>query len=128
MLIMGVAPILAPLAGSLVLSVAGWRWIFAVLALFGALLLLWVHVSMEESLPAAEVKPLRWGSMFSSYADTHGDGRFTSYALRLALVHAGMFAYITGARFVLLSLYRAAAEHLGSTVGLIRLARIAAAH
>lgn len=50
MLVMGLAPILAPLIGGAVLAASGWRAIFWIHA-GAAVLLLWlVHARMEESL------------------------------------------------------------------------------
>ena len=51
MLIMGVAPILAPILGSHILALAGWRGIFVVITLIGVVLLITVWKVMAESLP-----------------------------------------------------------------------------
>ena len=52
MLVMGLAPILAPIMGGWILALASWRAIFGVLALFGfaTLLLSWRH--LPETRPA----------------------------------------------------------------------------
>lgn len=128
MLIMGAAPILAPLAGSLVLTLAGWRWIFAALAVFGAVVLLCVDRMMEESLDPETVQPLRWSSIFRQYAATFSDGQFLGYTLCMSLAQAGMFAYIAGSPFVLITLYGVPAEHYGWIFGLNAVGLIGAAH
>src|SRR5690625_3073726 len=53
MLVIGVAPLLAPTAGSFIADVAGWRAIFAVLALLGAGLMLVMWRFLPETLPPA---------------------------------------------------------------------------
>src|SRR3546814_13132726 len=51
MLVMGVAPILAPVLGAYVLEVADWPAIFWVLGLFGLLCIAAVTLGLPESLP-----------------------------------------------------------------------------
>src|SRR5690606_36766159 len=55
MLVMGVAPILAPLGGGLLLQLFGWQSIFLGLVLFSALclvaVLLWLPETRPQSLP-----------------------------------------------------------------------------
>src|SRR5215217_3945377 len=51
MLVTGLAPILAPLAGAQVLNVTSWRGIFLVLAVLSALLALLVAFGLRETLP-----------------------------------------------------------------------------
>ncbi len=50
-LVSGVAPVLAPLAGSLLLSVMPWRGIFWVLAAYGTVMLVSAIVFLPETLP-----------------------------------------------------------------------------
>ena len=45
-----VIPMLAPSLGQIVLLVAGWRWIFAVMGLLGAVMGLWVALRLPETL------------------------------------------------------------------------------
>ncbi len=56
--ILGLAPLLAPLAGSVLLVVADWRAIFCALAGFATLLGLATLAFVPESLPAAARRPL----------------------------------------------------------------------
>src|SRR3954449_651048 len=51
MLVTGLAPILAPLAGAQVLAVTSWRGIFVVLAILAALITLLVALGLRETLP-----------------------------------------------------------------------------
>src|SRR6266705_566720 len=51
MLVNGLAPILAPLFGGLLLRFTSWRGVFIVLAVIGALLLLAAATSLGETLP-----------------------------------------------------------------------------
>src|SRR5215213_2139344 len=51
MLIIGVAPILAPILGGQILEVTSWRGIFVMLAAFGAIIGLAVAVGLPETLP-----------------------------------------------------------------------------
>ena len=55
--IMGVAPVLAPMAGGFIDSVAGYRAIFFVTAAMGAAILLAMHVRLSETLSREHVPP-----------------------------------------------------------------------
>ncbi|MDQ0138622.1 Bcr/CflA family multidrug efflux MFS transporter [Cupriavidus necator] len=117
MLVMGVAPILAPIVGGAILTVSGWRAIFWVLALAGLLILLLVHLRMEESLDRRHAASLRLGTVARSYAELLRDREFLGYSLSAGFGSAGMFAYISGSPFVLIELHRIAPSHYGFVFG-----------
>lgn len=117
MLVMGVAPILAPIVGGAILSVSGWRAIFWVLAVAGMLILLLVHLRMEESLDRRHAAPLRLGTVATSYAELLRDREFLGYSLSAGFGSAGMFAYISGSPFVLIELHGIAPSHYGFVFG-----------
>jgi len=117
MLVMGVAPILAPLAGGYVLTWFGWRSIFWVLALFGAGCLAAVLFRLPETMPGSASRPqLRFA--LAEYLTLLRDRRFLGYTLAGGFAQAGMFAYISGSPFVFIDLYGVAADHYGWLFGM----------
>jgi DHA1 family bicyclomycin/chloramphenicol resistance-like MFS transporter len=116
MLVVGIAPILAPLAGGLLLQTLGWTSIFNVLFAFGALCLVAVYLWLPESLaPDAVHAPL--SGALGQYVRLLGDRVFIGYALAGGVAMAGMFAYIAGSPFVFIQLYGVPAEHYGWLFG-----------
>src|SRR5690606_27196402 len=105
MLIMGVAPILAPLVGGQVLGLAGWRAIFWVMALIGAVLLFFIVRTMRESLAPDRVVLLSWTNIGRNYGELLRDRRFMAFALAGGLGTAGMFSYITASPRVFIEFF-----------------------
>lgn len=126
MLVMGLAPILAPLAGGWMLAVANWRGIFFVQAAFGAACLLWGSLGLRESRPADSIQPLRLATVLRTYARLLRDPLFLFPTLAGGFGMAGMFAYIVGSPFVLIALYRVDEQHYGLLFGLNAFGLIAA--
>lgn len=125
MLVMGLAPILAPIIGGAVLGVFGWRAIFWLLCGASLLILLVVHRYMEESLDHASAMPLRLGRVLSNYGELLRDRGFVGYSLSAGCAQAGMFAYIAGSPFVLIELHGIAPSHYGFVFGTNALGLIA---
>lgn len=126
MLVMGAAPIVAPTIGGQMLRVLDWRWIFWILSIAGAATIAIVHLRLRETLPADRRRPLRIGSIFSTYARLVADRRFMAYALPSGLAMTGMFAYVTGSPHVFIELHGVAPADYGWLFGLNALALIAA--
>lgn len=127
-LVMGLAPILAPLAGSYLLVVSDWRTIFVMLSLFGGLCLLALWRGLTESHPPSTT-PLRLRKVLSAYGQLLQDRIFMSHTLASALVFTGLFAYIAGSPFVLMQLHGLSPQHYGwifggNALGLIVAAQI----
>ncbi|MCV7175732.1 multidrug effflux MFS transporter [Mycolicibacterium sphagni] len=101
MLILGVAPIVAPSLGAAVLLKASWHWVFAVLIVLAGALLVVAALALPETLPPVNRRPLRVRSIVSTYLSLLKDLRFVTLVLVGALGMAGLFAYIAGAAFVL---------------------------
>lgn len=118
MLALGLAPILAPVAGSLLLKVMGWREIFAILGIAGTILLLAVHFNMHETLSRHTAERLGVAGTFKRYADLFRDRQFIMYVLIIALPFGAMFAYVAGAPYVIIELYEVPAVHFGWLFGL----------
>ena len=117
MMVMGIAPVLAPLAGGYLLTWLGWRSIFWVLALFGVACLLAVKFGLPETLPKSMARvPL--SSALANYASLLTDRRYLGYALSGGFGQAGMFAYISGSPFVFIDLYGVPAHAYGWLFGL----------
>ncbi|WP_211471104.1 Bcr/CflA family multidrug efflux MFS transporter [Collimonas humicola] len=117
MLVMGLAPILAPLIGGAVLKLWGWRVIFGGLAGFGLFCLLAIHYTMQETLDRHKAEPLHLGRTLKQYGRLLLDRQFVAYSLVGGLIQGGMFAYITGSSFVLIELHGIKPEHFGFVFG-----------
>jgi len=116
MLVMGLAPILAPLLGGLLVNTTGWQSIFLVLAGFSALAGLAVALGLPESLPASVPRQPLSGAL-RQYGRLFGDRVFLGHALTGGIAVAGMFSYIAGSPFVFIKLYGVPAEHFGWLFG-----------
>jgi len=118
MLVMGAAPILAPLAGGQFLLFTGWRGIFAFLALFGGLSLWGTLAWLPESLPAQRRVARRGGEMLAIYAGLLRHRRYLCYALALGAVAGLNFAYIAGAPQLFIELHGISPQAFGILFGL----------
>ena len=117
MLVMGIAPILAPLIGGEVLKLWGWRVIFGGLTCFGLICLIAIHTTMQETLKRQDTAPLHLGRVLKQYGSLLMDRQFLAYAVCGGLLQAGMFAYITGSPFVLIELHGIKPENFGWVFG-----------
>ncbi|WP_426150255.1 multidrug effflux MFS transporter [Pseudomonas sp. DC3000-4b1] len=116
MLVMGLAPILAPVLGGFLVNTTGWQSIFLVLTLFSACCGLAVYFGLPESLPADRPR-LPLSGALTQYGRLLREGRFVGHALTGGVAMAGMFAYIAGSPFVVIKLYGVPAEHFGWVFG-----------
>ncbi len=105
MLVLGVAPVLAPSLGAAVLLHASWHWIFGALVLIAGALLVVAVAALPETLPVDQRRPLRVRGIVTTYGELLRDPRFMTLALVGALGMSGLFAYIAGAAFVLQGSY-----------------------
>ncbi|MFI4986318.1 MAG: Bcr/CflA family multidrug efflux MFS transporter [Alphaproteobacteria bacterium] len=126
-LVMGIAPMIAPLLGGQVLLVAGWRVIFWLLAGFGVLAIGATLSLLHETLPHA--KRARGGllTLARGYGAPLTHGRFLGYAASGALVYGGLFAYLSGSPLVLIMLYGVPPERFGLIFGMNVLGMLLAA-
>jgi len=125
MLVMGLAPILAPLAGGQLLPHTGWRGIFWVMAAGALVLLIVVTRYLPESLPAARVTPLAWRTITGNYGALLKHRRFMLYSLAGGLGSAGMFAYIAGSPRIFIEHFGVSPQHYGWLFGANAMALVA---
>ena len=116
MLVMGLAPILAPMLGGLLVNTTGWQSIFLVLTFFSALVGLAVALGLPESMPVHVPRQPLSGAL-RQYGRLLADPVFLGHALTGGIAIAGMFAYIAGSPFVFIKLYGVPPEHFGWLFG-----------
>jgi MFS transporter, DHA1 family, multidrug resistance protein len=105
MLVTGLAPILAPLAGGQVLALSSWRGIFAVLAVLSALLAALVALGLRETLPPERRSRDGLRRTLGTMRGLLRDRWFVGHALAGGLGFGALFAYIAGSPFVLQGIY-----------------------
>ena len=127
LLVMGLAPILAPMMGSFLVAHASWHLIFWLLAGLAVLMLVSIGLGLRETLPAERRNPTAVRRAFHTYGALLGDRTFVGYALTSGLVQAAMFAYITGSPFVFTQLHGLSTQQYGLLFGLNASGLIAAA-
>jgi DHA1 family bicyclomycin/chloramphenicol resistance-like MFS transporter len=117
MLIVGVAPILAPTIGGWVLTVSSWRTIFYFLTIFSFILIVCVFFFLPESKNPNRAKSLKAKDVLKDYADVLQEKTFLYYALASSIAMAGMFAYISGSPFVFMKFHSFTEQQYGWVFG-----------
>lgn len=118
MLVMGVAPMVAPLLGGQLLNLFGWHSIFVTLALYGGICLFMLHRHLPETLAPQLRQPLVLSRVLKGYGHLLRQHRFRGFALTSSLSMAGLYAFIAASPFVFITYYRIPAEHFGWLFGI----------
>lgn len=103
-MVTAIAPLLAPLLGSLLLAQFGWRGTFAAVLLWGLFSLLVVWFQLPETLPAERRGQMSLGRAFAIYGSLLLDPVALGLLLAGGMSFAAMFAYITGSPFYFIEL------------------------
>ena len=118
MLVMGVAPILAPLAGSGLLAFGGWPMIFWFLAAFGTVVGVWMFFALGETRSPETAQQARGESPLSAYWILLGKRQLVGYTLAGALNAAALFAYLAASPSLLIETYHIPASQFGIVFGI----------
>jgi DHA1 family bicyclomycin/chloramphenicol resistance-like MFS transporter len=116
-LVMGLAPILAPLAGGQLLVKLGWRSIFWLLAAYGAAWAVMAALTLPESLPDRRRRREPLAEVLAIYGRLLVDRRYIGHVMTGGLVFSGLLAYISGSPFVFIELFGVPPERYGLFFG-----------
>lgn len=95
-LVMGVAPIIAPTIGGFINSWLGWRWVFGMMVLIAlANLALIIFLLPETKGPDTDIS-LKPRNIWLEYKKVLKHKSFVLYAIAGSFAYAGLFAYLTG--------------------------------
>ncbi len=96
----GIAPIVAPVVGGVMLSVIDWRGIFLVLLVLGVVLLVG-SIMLRESLPVERRSKSGVLGTFASFGVVARNRRFISYVLQQGFAQFILFANIASSPFII---------------------------
>jgi DHA1 family bicyclomycin/chloramphenicol resistance-like MFS transporter len=126
MLVMGLAPILAPLFGGWVLLVADWRWIFGVQVIFALMVGAGAVFTLTESRSAETAAHARSENALRSYAALLSEPRLVGYLLVGAFSGAALFAYVSSSPDVVIGFFHISPQMFGWVFGFNAVGYIAA--
>jgi len=116
-LVIGVSPVLAPLIGSVLLTVMSWRGLFVILAASGLAALALAHWGLPESLPPHQRVPRRT-PVLPSFRRLLSNSRFVAAAVMAGLAMTVPYSYFTAAPFVFSGVYHLPASQYSVLLGM----------
>ena len=105
MLVFSVSPILAPLAGTAVIALGNWRWVFWAVAVTAVLGLAAMVRGLPETRNAAARQDSSLGDALQAYGVLLRDWHYLGLVFIGASAMAGFFVYLAGSPFVLINHY-----------------------
>ncbi len=118
-LILGVSPIIAPTAGSYLITWFGWHSVFLALSIICGLILLAVIFRLPESKQADPAYSLKPKPILTNFYNALRVPQFYTYALTGAISSAGLFAYLAGSPFVFMKLFGTTEQQYGYIFAII---------
>ncbi len=105
MLVNGVAPILAPVLGGIILSFSTWKVVFILLTIFGFIMFSLSSVKLTESLPVEERSSGRFSEVLTDFKNLLKSPKFLMPLFIQGCTYALLFSYISASSFITQSVY-----------------------
>ena len=128
MLVVGVSPIIAPTLGGYLSSNYSWHYVFVVLTVMAAIILLAIHFYLPESRKPDPSFSLRPKPILNSFLNVAKEPQFYTYALTGSIASAGLYAYISGSPSVFMEIYKVTEQQYGSIFALVAIGLITSTH
>ena len=98
-------PMAAPAMGQVIVLVANWRLIFAVLLIHAVVALAWLILRQPETLPAGRRRPFSFGPILSGMRETCTNRIALGYTFAGGMIFGALIGYLTSAQQVFQSIY-----------------------
>ena len=105
MLVNGVAPILAPVLGGIILEFSTWKTVFLVLTAFGAIMFCLSFYKLTESLPENNRSSGRISEILGDFKELLKNPKFLLPLFIQGSTFALLFSYISASPFIVQSVY-----------------------
>jgi DHA1 family bicyclomycin/chloramphenicol resistance-like MFS transporter len=125
--VLGVAPVAAPIVGSHVHVWLGWQANFALVAGCGAALLVWVAAALPETLARSEPSATNPSVMLRNFARLARSRPFQGYVAVASFTMSGLFAFLAGSAFVFVDVLGQGERGFAFLFGAVMLGNIAGA-
>ena len=110
MLVIGVAPILAPTIGGTVLNWTSWRGVFVVLTVAAIAIMTAAALALPETLPVERRRNGGVAGTLRDYGRLFTDRAYVGLILVAGLAFSALFAYVSGSPFVFQDEYGMSAQ------------------
>ncbi|SPL71041.1 multidrug effflux MFS transporter [Acinetobacter stercoris] len=118
MMVMGIAPIMAPTIGAWILHFSSWHAVFVALVIIGLFCFLCVHFFFQETLPENRRLKLSLGQVLILYGSIFKDKSFRFPMFAGCLTGGALFCYIGSASVVLMDGYQLSQQNFAYLFGL----------
>lgn len=113
-LISGLAPIIAPIVGSWMVTMMDWRGVFWALAAYGATIIVLLFLFTVETRPVAERTTGGLGNLFGSYRAVFSDRIFVGALMIASFAFGGLFSYVSTSSVLLQEVYGLSSQSFGA--------------
>jgi MFS transporter, DHA1 family, multidrug resistance protein len=126
-MVLGIAPIIAPIIGSHLHVAFGWRSTFAFVTVYalGALVAVWF--ALPETLRESDHHALHPRRMLDNFATLLRSRAFVGYFLVACFAFCGLFAFLAGSAFVFVSVMGEGERDFGFLFGAVMLGNVTGA-
>jgi DHA1 family bicyclomycin/chloramphenicol resistance-like MFS transporter len=125
--VLGIAPIVAPILGSHLHVWFGWQANFVFVAAYGILLLAWVAYSLPETLRNPDRRATVPAVMVANFGRLLRSRRYVGYMLVAAFTMSGLFAFLAGSAFVFVAVLGHSEQGFALLFGTVMLGNITGA-
>jgi DHA1 family bicyclomycin/chloramphenicol resistance-like MFS transporter len=122
--VLGIAPIVAPIIGSQLHVWFGWQANFVFVTAYGAIALACVAAAFPETIKAKNRRATAPAIVLANYLRLLRSRRYVGYLLVAAFAASGLFAFLAGSSFVFVSVLGTGERGFGALFGAVMLGNI----
>jgi DHA1 family bicyclomycin/chloramphenicol resistance-like MFS transporter len=126
-MVLGIAPIVAPILGSQLHTWLGWQSTFYFVAAYGAVAWFLVVTRLPETIRARNPAATDLKVMLANYARLIRSRTYIGYLLVAAFATSGLFAFLAGSAFVFVTVLGQSEQGFGVLFGTVMLGNITGA-
>ncbi|MGV3587891.1 MAG: multidrug effflux MFS transporter [Adhaeribacter sp.] len=112
-LVIAVSPMIAPTLGAYVTATAGWHYVFIILAVIAALIVVGIYTALPNGVQPDTSLSLRPKAVLTNFYSVIKNPQFLTYTLAGGIGSAAPFAYIAGSPDVFLNIYKVSEQEYG---------------